>query len=263
MKKYTKLWASLFCACLLSNVQAKQIGPEIMDRIQASSVVIEKENPLLEEEIKRDILDEQGDEKALSRRELPVKGLESADENEEEISQGLNHKIAAYYATSHRAAYHKPINISKDGAFIEMEDKSLWKVHGWDESKVKKWQPHHTFVIAPNKNIFTKGSYPFKLINLDNGDVVKAKMELTPVFNDPNIDIYVHWIEEIDYRNGYIRLEDGSLWSIAWNDRDMMRYFDAYNIVIVGTNDGWFRGSNPNILICVKNNAYIRGVVIN
>ncbi|QLH35456.1 MAG: hypothetical protein HWD61_04285 [Parachlamydiaceae bacterium] len=220
--------------------------------IQETSTPTLASEVLQEDEKVRDILDDQNTE--------PL--AKAFSENEEDIEQYFDQHRSTYYSTTHRASFHKPINTSKDGRDVELEDQSIWQVHSWDASKVKKWKSFHTIVIAPNKNIFTKGSYPYKLINLDTGHIAKAYMKFTPVFNDPNIDIYVHWIDEIDYFNRLIRLDDGSVWSIAWADGNVMKHFDRYNIVIIGTNDGWYKGSYPNILICVKNSAYIRGAVI-
>lgn len=263
----TKFLGSLLSTfVLISSVQAIDVSPELIELINASSARVGDVDAPKEEEIVRDMEDAQNEEikSNFSLREQPVQEQSVIEESEgEEVSNEFSSSIAAYYSTTHRAAYHKPINISSDGFDIEIEDKSIWQVHGWDTYKVKKWNHTHTIVIAPNKNIFTKSTYPFKLINLDTNEVVKAKMKFTPVLNDPNIDIYVHWIEDIDYNKRMLRLEDGSLWSIARGDSDVLQYFDRYNIVIVGTNDGWFRGSNPNILICIRNNQYVRGNVLN
>lgn len=266
MKKLNTKWlGSLLCAAfLISSLNAVQLDPETIKLINSSSAPMADLSAVHEEEAARDLLDAQNAEnKNISVQEKPVMAVAGADENEEEITHEYAKLSAAYYSSSHQAAYHIPANVSTDGLNVELEDQSIWQVHSWDASKVKKWKPHHIIVIAPNKNIFTKWSYPYKLVNLDTGHVTKAKMKFTPVFNDPNVDIYVHWIEDIDYYNRLLRLEDGSLWSIAWGDSDIMRHFDRYNIVIVGTNDGWFRESCPNILICVKNSAYIRGIVLN
>lgn len=182
-------------------------------------------------------------------------------EDEEEVVNNFGSDMASLYSTTHHAAYHHPIN-AFDG-LITFQDKAVWQVHSWDKEVIKGWSQLDTVVIAPNTNIFTRWSYPFKLINLDTKEIVKAKLKQKPVLIDPNIDIHVHWIESIDYIYGFVRLEDGSLWKIHSSDISDLQDFNDYNIVIVGTNDGWFRASNPNILILVKNSKYIRGIVVN
>ena len=263
MKKINiRLLINLFCTYVLTTqLNAIQVDLETIKLIKTSSEAV-SDIKADEEEIYRDTLDEQNEliRDFISEREHPVNSM---GDFEEENFNGFSSSMASYYSTTHRAAYHRVINTSMDGLDVEFEDKSIWEVHSWDRSKIKRWSSSDTIVIAPNKNIFTRWSYPYKFINLDTKDVVKSKMKLTPVFNNPSVDIYVHWIDSIDYGARLIRLEDGSLWRIASGDRDVMESFSRYNIVIVGTNDGWFRGSNPNILICVKNNKYIRGIVIN
>lgn len=266
MKKWnTKLLKCLFCSTfLISSLNAIDVDPETIKIINASSAREADVTAYQEKDIARDKVDDQNEEKRehIAKREQPITTIKGSVEEDEEVINEMG-LLAAYYATSHRAAYHKPINISADGLNVEFEDQSIWEVHSWDANKLKTWNLTQTVLIAPNKNIFTRWSYPYKLINLDNGDIAKANMKFTPVLNDPNVDIFVHWIEDIDYSNRMLRLEDGSVWNILWSDKDMMYNFARYNIVIVGTNDGWYRGSNPNILICVRNNQYIRGVVVN
>lgn len=265
MKKLkVSMLGSLLCV-LFSSLNAVQVAPEVIELIKASSARVADVNAPSQEQVARDLLDSKNEENRsnISKREQPVKTFAGVEESEDEEVINNSCDFVAFYNTSHRAAYHKPVSVSTDGKEVEMEDNSRWEVHSWDASTVRNWQPHQTIIIAPNTNIFTKWSYPFKLVNLDKREIVKANMKFTPVFNDPNIDIYVHWIDDIDYNKRMLRLEDGSLWSISWGDSDVMSRFDRYNIVIVGTNDGWFRSSYPNILICVKNNMFIRGVTIN
>lgn len=261
MKKLNTRWLGSFLSSLLlfSSLHAAQVNPETIKLISESSAQAVGAYEPNEAEIARDTLDmeNEGQRDVLAKREQPT-ALVDAEEDEEVIN---DFSIGAYYATSHRHAYHKPINVS--GRLIEFEDQSIWEVHSWDGSKVKHWKRHHEVVIAPNKNIFTRWSYPYKFINLNTHDVAKAKMNFSPVFSDPNVDIYVHWIQEIDYFKGLIRLEDGTLWNIFISDSNILEEFIPFDVVIIGTNDGWFRGSNPNILINVRVKKYIRGGVIN
>lgn len=255
-----KLLVAFFCiGSLGSHLVAVDVNAETIELINATSTPVEGDTDAAEAEAVHEIFNRQNEEK---RESISLKDQPIEDSEEEVMNYGTN-SYASYYNTTHKGSLHKPVNISADGLQMEMEDKSIWQVHSWDASKLKKWMPYHTIVIAPNTNIFTKGSYPFKIINLDTQQVTKAYLKFKPVLNDPNIDIFVHWIENIDYNKRKILLEDGSLWDISWMDGGAMRSFDRYNIVIVGTNDGWFRSENPNILICVRNNVYICGSVIN
>lgn len=254
------LGALLLSLTVFTHANTAPISKELIQLINASSQPVEENTRYAE--MQRD-LEENLNNEDTSYISLDEHPLELNPEDGEEFSNNYSTVISAYYSTTHRAAYHQIINMSASGDDVELEDQSVWHIIGWDASKIKKWHPKHTIIIAPNTNIFTRWSYPYKFINLDTHEVVKTKMKLTPVLNDPNVDIFVHWIEDIDYSSRLIRLEDGSLWSIPWGDRHVLSHFDRYNIVIVGTNDGWFRGSNPNLLICVKNSQYVRGHVIN
>lgn len=237
LKIYTL--ASFLSVFLFSSLNAVNVSSEIIQQIKTSSVRVTQSGEPSPEEIARDLLNTQNEEKkdSISRRDQPVK-LRSVQGDDEEEVVNNNGDFIPYYNTSHRAAYHRPISVSKDGRIVEIEDKSLWEVHSWDASTVIHWKPYEVVVIAPNTNIFTKWSYPFKLINLDSREIVKANMKFTPEFTDPNIDVNVHWIEQIDYNKRMLRLEDGSIWNITWSDGAIMNSFDCYNIVVIGTNDG-------------------------
>jgi hypothetical protein len=260
----TKCAVSFFSAlCLVSGLEAAQPDQEIIYLINEVSrpdaTAIEED----EVEIMRDLLDQQNVAvmHLIPACEHPIQLVDDLEEGEEECVNNYGLDTAVTYSTTHRAALHRAINISGD--CIQIEDKSIWQVHGWDKNKIHQWNLSDTIVIAPNTNIFTRWSYPYKLINLETLQVAKAKMKITPVFNDPNVDIFVHWIVSIDYKYGLVRLEDGSLWKIHDNDKGGLKSFSLYSIVIVGTNDGWYRTSNPNILICVKNSKHVRGIVVN
>lgn len=268
MKKCnTNQFTRILCTLLLFSSSAMYaLDSETIRQINDSSVSQFNLQAYQEDEAERDLLDvkSEANRAQISPKEHPICICASMDDEEEETSNDFS-LFPTYYETSHPAAYHHPMNVSVDGSNVELEDQSIWQVHSWDIDKLKSWEPQHRVLIAPNKNIFTKWSYPYKLINLDKscGNIVKAKMKFTPVLNDPNVDMFVHWIEDIDYYNRLLRLEDGSVWKVFWNDQNMMRHFTRYNIVMVGTNDGWYRGSCPNILICVKNQLYLRAVVLN
>lgn len=250
----------LFTVLAFNNASAAPIDQAKIELINQSSRPSINTQEEEKEEMKRYMLEQ---DLVQYSDQIPEKEHPVLDETDDEVVNNYTAQMADYYSTTHTAAYHRTTNVSADGLTIEIEDKSVWQVHGWDADKTLFWNAMHTIVLAPNTNIFTRWAYPYKFINLDTHQVVKCKMLLTPVLNDPQIDVYTHWIEDIDYNARLIRLEDGSLWSITWADSSMMRSFAKYNIVIVGTNDGWFRDSCPNVLVCIRNDKYVRGIVIN
>lgn len=99
--------------------------------IQETSTPTLASEVLQEDEKVRDILDDQNTE--------PL--AKAFSENEEDIEQYFDQHRSTYYSTTHRASFHKPINTSKDGRDVELEDQSIWQVHSWDASKVKNGSP--------------------------------------------------------------------------------------------------------------------------
>ncbi|CCB90400.1 hypothetical protein WCH_CX17680, partial [Waddlia chondrophila 2032/99] len=93
------------------------------------------------------------------------------------------------------------------------------------------------------------------LVNLNTGAKVKVNLSLGPIYNG----IYTHWILAIDYSNREVYLEDGSVWKMSWWDSSIVNQWLPNDTVIIGINDGWFSGSNPNMLINVNMNDHAIG----
>lgn len=180
-------------------------------------------------------------------------------ENKEEPQPAEEDKVTngAYYYSSHPDGYHQALSIATDGSAIETEDNAIYTVKWSDRHKTCNWQNYHTILLAPNRSWFS--SYYFKLINLDTGEKASVNMTLGPVYEN----VKTHWIEAIDYDNRTIRLEDNSFWSMSWLDQGALDTLDRYDVVIIGTNDGWWKASNPNVLIAVKSFQYVRGAKLN
>lgn len=157
------------------------------------------------------------------------------------------------YVHSHPGALHYVENISHIGAALEIEDGSVWDVKGSDRNTLKLWRHHDILVLVPNRDWFS--SYDFKFKNLSTGEKIRVNMFLGPI-----VDLQTtHWIEEINYKSRKIRLEDGTVWSMCRWDDSVLKKFEKYDVVIIGTNNGWWKGSNPNILIQVKTMKFARG----
>lgn len=171
--------------------------------------------------------------------------------NDEKVING------AYYFTTHPDAEHNPINISGNGSTIETEDMAIYSVKRYDWYKTVNWQPYHTILLVPNHSWFS--SYYFKFVNLDTGESAAVNMTLGPVYENTR----THWIEAIDYDARMIRLEDNSMWSMSWLDQGIVNTLERYDVVVIGTNDGWWKGSNPNILMAIKSFKYARGAKVN
>jgi hypothetical protein len=190
-------------------------------------------------------------------REINQNSEDEVVNNEEQQADKEKVSNAARYYNSHNDAFHHVISLSGDGSTIETEDQAIYNVKWSDRYKTVYWQPYHNLLIVPNTSWFS--SYNFKFVNLETGEEAHVNMSLGPVYENSK----THWIEYIDYQNRTIRLEDNSLWSMSWFDQAVVDSFVPYDVVVIGTNNGWWRASNPNILIAVKSFKYARGSRVN
>lgn len=248
----------MFCLCsallFTTTLRAEEEVPKEEERAPSEVVTRIEENLFRELKAQEDEENTQNQEQ-IPEEEKPVGFFANDDEDNKQGEEVITN--GAYYYTSHPDAYHHAINVSADGSTLEMEDGSIWDIKWSDRNKALDWRSQHAIVLTPNHSWFS--SYNFKFINLDTNEAVRANMILTPVLNN----IKTHWIELIDYSARQILLEDGSIWQMSWFDQSVVNKFVQYDVVIIGTNDGWWRGSNPNILMVVKSQQYARGKRIN
>jgi hypothetical protein len=166
------------------------------------------------------------------------------------IKKGFN--ATTYYST-HEGAFHRPVGVSLLGDAVELEDGSIWAVNSSDRYKTLDWLTGDIIIIVPNHDWFSV--YNYRLINANTGANVKVNLSLGPIYNGH----YTHWILAIDYYHREICLEDGSVWKMSSLDGSVLNTWLPNDTVIIGINDGWFSGSNPNILINVNMNNYAIG----
>lgn len=163
---------------------------------------------------------------------------------------------ATTYYTTHEGAFHRPIGVSLLGDAVELEDGSIWGVCSSDRYQTLDWLTGDTLIILPNHDWFSV--YNFRLINCNTGANVRVNLSLGPIYNG----IFTHWILAIDYVHGEICLEDGSVWKMSSFDSAVVNKWLPNDTLIIGINDGWFSGSNPNILINVNMNNYAMGACV-
>ncbi|NGX43661.1 MAG: hypothetical protein K940chlam7_01960 [Chlamydiae bacterium] len=169
------------------------------------------------------------------------------------VKKGVN---ATTYYTTHEGAFHNPLAVSLLGDTVELEDGSIWAVNSSDRYKTLDWMTGDTIIVTPNHSWFS--SYDYCFININTGVHVKVNLSLGPIYNG----IFTHWILAIDYGHREICLEDGSVWEISTFDGSVVDNWLPNDTVIIGINDGWFTGGNPNILINVNMNNYAMGKCI-
>lgn len=182
---------------------------------------------------------------------------------EEEISFSEEQEVGEYLAideeelickslyTTHEGAFHRPVNITKRGESVTLQDGSMWKVREKDRYKTQQWLASDNILILPNHSWFS--TYQFVFCNQNTGCEVRVNLILEPIYNG----VHSHWIVAIDLYNQEICLEDGSIWKVSGSDYNIMHEWRNNDIVIIGVNDSWF-SRKPNILINASNKrAYV------
>lgn len=178
-----------------------------------------------------------------------VIGNEERTENGEVTQKSIAKKET--YVTTHEGALHRPVSVSLFGDFVELEDGSTFSVRPSDRVHTLNWLVTDTILIAPPS---FWSYYQYELINQNTGATVEVDLVAGPIYGG----IYTHWIVGIDYYNHRICLEDGSLWDVFYWHRCAVDNWLVGDTVIIGTNDGWFCDSRPNILINVNLNELIK-----
>lgn len=131
-----------------------------------------------------------------------------------------------------------PYSISKKGEFIQLEDGSQWKVRNRHQKYVKRWNAGDAVVIEAS-SFFTWSTY--KLVNHTRNESADVEL-IEPLVNGS----YSHWIAEIHPFNGYLRLQDGSIWRMSSKELMQWRVNDD---VIVALNKDWFSGHYSYMLV--------------
>ncbi|ADI38236.1 hypothetical protein [Waddlia chondrophila] len=240
-------------ALMSAPLMASDEEPE--EHIQVGSRALGHAERVLIQEQKYELIRklENGDELTEEESECVLAEEEAEDG---EVKSKLIKKSAGTsttYYTSHEGATHHPIAVSLMGDTVQLEDGSIWIVSSEDRYQTFDWMTGDTIVIVPNHTWFS--SYNYCLVNLNTGAKVKVNLSLGPIYNG----IYTHWILAIDYSNREVYLEDGSVWKMSWWDSSIVNQWLPNDTVIIGINDGWFSGSNPNMLINVNMNDHAIG----
>ncbi len=255
--KFAPIYKLIFCSALLFSFSAHADFEDNVDEERASTELVSETEENNDRQLRLIEDQENSENNQIPEDEHPA--------TEDEVINNASH-----YHTTHHGAHHHSVNIR--GKTIELEDGSVWEISSDDISKVAQWrtnehmhvddhynldnQGHDRILIIENRGWFSwLSAYKYQFINVNRGEKVNANMALTPLLNS----VHTHWIEEIDHDNRTIHLEDGSHWDMSWFDRKTLSTFNEYDVVVVGTNTGWFRGSNPNILIRVETMKHVRG----
>lgn len=146
--------------------------------------------------------------------------------------------------------YHWANSIINFGDLVELEDGSKWSVARTEVYKVSSWRTLDTIFISPNRNWFS--SYKYCISNPAAGSSVETDLYHGPVPFGP----YTHWVVALDKYAGHVFLEDGSSWSVSYDDWKLFDKWLINDFVIIGCNDSWF-SSYEYILINVNAEHHI------
>jgi hypothetical protein len=145
----------------------------------------------------------------------------------------IDRRSAAYlYATL------APYAISPKGDFIQLEDGSQWKVRHRYYRTVKRWSPNDAILIETGK-FFTWSAY--KLVNYTRGEFVDVEL-IEPMRSGA----LSHWITEINVYDGYLRLQDGSIWRMSANE---LLNWNVNDDVVIALSKDWFSSHSSYVLI--------------
>lgn len=241
---------SLFAAEDVENEQKEHIQVGIRSMSHAERVKTKEARIELFEKVKKG-------EEDLQLTDEEQAELTKGPEQEDSESKTAKNLSKSTYLTTHKGAFHNPISVSLLGDAVELEDGSIWSVCSSDRYKTLDWMTGDLIVITLNHGLFS--SYDYHLSNLNTGAKIRVNLALGPIYNG----VYTHWIIAIDYVWKEICLEDGSVWKISSLDGSVLNKWLPNDTVIMGINDGWFSGSNPNMLINVNMNNIVIGRCVN
>lgn len=139
---------------------------------------------------------------------------------------------------SYSSAALSPHLISRKGDIIQLNDGSSWKVRHRDQKDVRRWSQEDLIVIETGQ-YFTWSVY--KLVNYSRHESCDVEL-IAPVRNG----FLSHWITEINPFDGYLRLQDGSIWRM--NASELMSW-NVNDEVIIGLSKDLFSNHYTYILI--------------
>lgn len=132
-----------------------------------------------------------------------------------------------------------PYAVSKKGDMVELSDGSVWEVRHRDRRAVRRWSPGDTILVETGK-FLSWSSY--RLVNYSRHESADVELALASGFEGR----FSHWITEVNPIQGYVRLEDGSIWRMSSSEVAMWRVNDD---VIIGLSKDWFSDQYSYILI--------------
>jgi hypothetical protein len=163
------------------------------------------------------------------------------------------------YKSSHPGASYKLLPrpgkhsapVSPFGDFVTLNDGSYYQVKKSDTYKVLNWNMYDVIIVLPP---YWFSSHDYVMVNTNTGAKVEVKL-LEPKNDDPFCGYFAIGV---DYDSNRVTLHDGSIWSLSMFDRKKLERWYENDLVTIGINNDWLSTWNPNILINVNTNEYVR-----
>lgn len=135
-----------------------------------------------------------------------------------------------------------PYTIAKKGNYIELSDGSIWQVRHRDRNKVKKWRSSDSVVIETSSFL---SWYAYSLVNYSRNETIDVELYASDSWHGNA----AHWIEEVNPFQGYVKLENGSIWHLSTSE---LAAWSVNDDVIIGLSKDWFSSQYNYVLINPK-----------
>jgi hypothetical protein len=197
-----------------------------------------------------EFIENQGDQTPTDEQNNPVTDEPNNNPTHEEATRDLNKPILYAGAIHYLYAY------AWDFSWIELEDGTVWDVRWEDRNKITGWLLMSDNLYVTQGGWFSKNYY--KIVNQSRGIEIEVDLKATPIVGGS----FTRTVIYVDYKNGLITLNDGTIWNVLSNDNYLLSTgpWCVNDIVVVGLNSDWYSGSYPFILIngIVGKHHYVR-----
>lgn len=185
----------------------------------------------------------------------PIDDENEVQPREERVTNGFNPR-----QTSHQGSNHKFVGLSTYHDQVVLEDTSWWSVAPEDQYKLDGWEEGDPIAITQARRKWWGNNdlYPYALYNEKKKNYVEVKISAQPFIDN----FYRRGISDISdvYGNSFVVLTDGTLWPLKESDREIWRWWQRGDTIIIGTNDTYLPWFNPNILINITcSSTHVQG----
>lgn len=163
------------------------------------------------------------------------------------LIHGDNLRIFRHFSPP-RMEEHILTDFSSYNSLIRIEDGSHFKTPDSDAYTLSKWRSGDRLMITPNSYYFS--FYDYSIRNLTLGTSILANLQYGPSIGNR----FSKQVDELDYRNEFVRLTDDSYWAISDAYLDEFYEWKESDYIIIGSSKS---SRYKSILINVTLNHYV------